>query len=116
LLPVLRRMFAEHFPVLLDTVRSLDTWLEQNPQRKIPRAIGEHEFSLGGVRAMRRVFPYTQWMLQRPLDYYQALRGAERASVDALLREVGGYEAMQTRIRRRVRRLHNRIVADAPHD
>ncbi len=114
LLPVLRRMFAEHVPVLLDTVRRLETWLKENPQRKIPRAIGEHEFSLGGVRASRRIFPYAQWMLQRPLDYYQSLRGAEREPVDALLREVGGYEAMQIRIRYRLRRVHNRIVADPP--
>ena len=112
LLPVLRRMFAEHFPVLLDTVRRLEQWLEQNPGQRIPRAIGEHAFRLGGVEGTRRLFPYTQWMLQRPLDYYQSLHGGDKEAVDALLHEVGGFEAMQARIRRRVRRHHNRIVAE----
>lgn len=116
LLPVLRRMFAEHFPVLLDTVRRLEAWLRENPQRKIPRAIGDHAFTLGGVSAQRKIFPYSQWMLQRPLDFYQSLRGADKESVDALLRQAGGYDAMQTFIRCRLRRVHNRLVADVPVD
>jgi len=112
LLPVLRHLFAEHFPLLLDTVRRLETWLEEHPERKhIPRVIGDHEFVMGGVKAQRKIFPYSQWMLQRPLDYYQSLQGADKADVDALLREVGGFEAMQTQIRRRVRRDNNRLVA-----
>jgi glutathione S-transferase len=113
LLPVLRSMFAEHFPVLLDTVNRLETWLEENPERRIPRVIGEHEFSLGGVKAARKIFPYTQWMLQRPLDYYQSLQGTDKESVDALLREVGGFDAMQTRIAHRLSRVQNRLVANA---
>jgi glutathione S-transferase len=115
LLPVLRHMFAEHFPLLLDTVHRLETWLEENPERRrIPRVIGDHEFVMGGVKAQRKIFPYSQWMLQRALDYYQSLQGTDKASVDALLREVGGFEAMQASIRRRVRRVDNRLVADPP--
>jgi glutathione S-transferase len=114
LLPVMRRVFGEHFPVLQDTVRRLDAWIDENPGRKIPRMIGKHRFTLGGVEEMRGVFPYSQWMLQRPLDCYRGLQGDDRVSADALLRAVGGYEAMQLAIRRRVRRVNNRIVADAP--
>ena len=111
LLPVLERMFAEHFPVLHDTVRRLDAWIEERPGRKIPRVIGKHRFVLGGVEEERGIFPYSQWMLQRPLDWYRGLQGEDRASVDALLRAVGGHDAMQLPIRRRVRRVDNRIVA-----
>jgi hypothetical protein len=114
LLPVLRRIFGEHFPVLVDTVRLLDAWVEENPGRKIPRVIGKHRFRLGDAEDTRGVFPYSQWMLQRPLDYYRSLGGDARASIDTLLRAVGGFDAMQLSIRRRVRRVNNRIVADAP--
>jgi glutathione S-transferase len=109
--PVLRHLFAEYFPVLRDTVARVAQWLEENPQRRIPRTIGRHRYTLGAVEEERAVFPYSQWMLQRPLDYYGSLHGAARESVDALLRRVGGYEAMQLEIPRRVRREHNRLVA-----
>lgn len=112
LLPVLRRLFAEHMPVLQDTVQRLDHWIEANPDRKIPRMIGQHRYRLGGVEEQRHIFPYAQWMLQRPLDCYRGLSAAERAPVDALLHAVDGGSAMQTVIRRRLHRVHNRLVAD----
>jgi glutathione S-transferase len=114
LLPLLQNIFAQHFPLLQDTVRLLDAWLEENPGRKIRRIIGNHNFRIGEVEEQRAVFPYAQWMLQRPLDYYQGLPATQKAPVDALLHSVGGYEAMQLKPRRRVRRVDNRIVADPP--
>jgi glutathione S-transferase len=112
LLPVLRRLFTEYFPVLRDTVQRLDAWIEQHPERRIPRAIGKHRFTLGGVDEERMIFPYSQWMLQRPLDYLATLNAADHASVDALLRDVGGDEAIKIDIRRRVKRKDNRVVVD----
>lgn len=114
LLPVLRGIFAEHFPVLIDTVRRLDAWIDEHPGRHIPRVIGKHRYRMGGVEDERGLFPYSQWMLQRPLDFYRESRGADREALDALLRSVGGLEPIQFPIRRRVHREKNRIVADAP--
>lgn len=113
LLPVLRGLFGEFMPVALDTVARLDRWLLDNPGRKIPRMIGEHEIRYGDVTEKRLVFPYTQWMLQRPLDHYRSLDGAARTAADALLREVGGHAAMQLQIRQRVARQRNRLIAEA---
>ncbi len=114
LYPILRHMFAEHFPILLDTVQRLPQWLEQHPDKlHISRAIGEHEFNIGGVTGKRLLFPYSQWMLQRPLDYYQRLEGARKEAVDALLDQVYGREAMATVVPRRVERRNNRLVAAA---
>ena len=111
LLPTLRGLFSEFFPVAIDTVHRLERWLAENPGRKIPRVIGEHEVRFGDVTEKRLIFPYTQWMLQRALDYYDALNPAQRAEADEMLRKVGGYEAMQMKINRPVRRQHNRLVA-----
>lgn len=111
LLPILKRLFAEHVPVMLDTAVRLQRWLEENPGRSIPRVIGTHAFTLGGVRGERVIFPYTLWMWQRPVDHYNALAGAGRDAADALLREVGGLDAMRRPIPRRVARVDNRIVA-----
>jgi len=114
LYPILTRMFEEQFPVLADTVAQLETWIDAHEGEEISRAIGEHTFTLahGGevITEKRLVFPYAQWMLQRVLDYYGALTPAERVSVDALLSDTGGQDAMQITIKRRVTRLNNRLI------
>ncbi len=42
------------------------------------------------------------------------MQGADKGGVDGFVREVGGCEAMQTQIHRRLRRVNNRLVADPP--
>lgn len=111
LLPVLQRLFAEHFPVLEDTARLLESWLAGHPREGIPRTIGWHRFRLGDAQEQRAVFPYAQWMLQRPIGFYRSLSGADQTHVDEWLRAAGGYEAMQIDIRRPVKRENNRLVA-----
>jgi len=91
LYPMLRRMFAEQMPILVDTVRRVGRWAEEHPDAKgIPRFIGKHEFSIGEVKATRYVMPFAQWMFQRPVAFYQSLTTEEKACVDPLLAELGG--------------------------
>jgi hypothetical protein len=105
-------MFREHVPVMIDTAERLADWLAANPGTPIPRVIGVHDFTIGGVTESRAVFPYTVWMFQRALDCHAALDAAARERVDAWLRDVGGREAMRFRPRRRVRRERNVLVAE----
>lgn len=93
--PMLRRMFIEQFPVLVDTVRRVGQWAEEHPDAKgIPRFIGKHEFTLGEVKATRYVMPFAQWMFQRPVAFYQSLTADEKARVDPLLDELGGLNGL----------------------
>ncbi len=110
--PILAHIFSEHFPILADTVQRVEQWLTNNPDKKyVSRAIGEHAFTIGDVTSKRLVFPYSQWMLQRPLDCYQAITGETRKEVDAWLDSVSGREAMQIGIKRRLTRKNNRLAA-----
>lgn len=111
LLPILTLIFSQHFPILIDTANRLEIWIKANPGQKIPRMIGHHSYRINDVVEQRAVFPYAQWMLQRCLDFYGSLEGEDKNSVDALLSATGGLDAMQTRIRQRVRRHHNQLVA-----
>ncbi len=110
LYPILEMMFKEHFPVLLDTVKRLSEWIGKNPEKKIPRVIDKHEFSIGGVLEERMVFPYSQWMFQRSIDHYRSLSNEDKNKADALLKKLGGYEAMQVKIPKRVKRINNILV------
>ncbi len=113
LFPVLRHMFAEHLPLLIDTAREVDRWLAAHAGDDIPRTIGEHEVSIYGVRERRAIFPYAQWMLQRPLTFYQAQTGNARRSLDTFLEPLGGLEAMQFQVPRPLVRRHNKLVPAA---
>lgn len=99
LLPLLARMFREQAPVLQDTARAVAEWCATHPEvEHLPRVIGRHRFTLEGASNDRAIQPYAQWMFQRPLFFYQQLPDAERARIDALLRQVGGLDALNTRI------------------
>lgn len=66
-------MFNEHFPIYLNTVAKLQSTLQDATGQEIPRTIGVHEFIIGKARGQRRIYPYTLYMFQRPLDYYSSL-------------------------------------------
>lgn len=109
LLPIIKMIFKEHFPVLIDSSEKLAQWLDINPAKKIPRTIGFHEFAISGVVEERAVYPYSQWMFQRPIDFYRTLAASDKEKVDGWLRSIGGYEGMQTTFRYRVRRVRNSL-------
>ncbi len=90
LLPVLKRMMHEQLPVLSSTVAHLEKWLEDNPEADIPRGIGFHEFSVEGVTGTRVIMTYTQWMLQRALNFYRELDGSDKKAADDLLTAIDG--------------------------
>lgn len=111
--PVFRRLFSEHWPVVADTINGVHAWVQDHPKEKrIKRFVGSHSFSIEGVSHQRWLQSFTQWMAQHPLDAYAGLDAGARSRADAWLRRVGGYEAMQTLVPTRVRREHNRLVAE----
>lgn len=90
LLPVLSAM-ADGVPVLVDAVRAIEAWADDNakPGETPGRGVGLHETSLRGVSMQVGTRPYTLWMVQRALDAYRALSSEERARVDSCLAGTG---------------------------
>lgn len=113
LLPILRRMFDEQAPVLVDTIRRTDAWARAHREAvAVPRMIGSHRYLVGGVAAERKVTPYSQWMFQRPLDAFAALTSAEHARIDPVLASVGGLAALQTPLPTRLAWRKHRVVVE----
>jgi glutathione S-transferase len=99
LIPLLARVFREQAPVLQDTVRAVTQWSAENPgTAPLPRVIGRHLFTLEGTSNDRAIQPYSQWMFQRPVQFYQQLSDGERARIAPLLQQVGGLDALTTAI------------------
>jgi len=93
--PILKRMFDEQLPVLVDTLRRVGKWAAKHPDASgIPRFIGKHEFKLGDVTATRYVMPFAQWMFQRPLAHYQLLPDQQKARIDPILEQLGGLNGL----------------------
>lgn len=110
LAPILKRMAKEQIPVLLDTAEKLDKWHQQHSGEDIPRSIGTHQFTVEGVSEERALIPYSVWMWQRPLDYYQGLSTEEKQAIDPWLEELGLKQALNTTIKSRVKRVNNKLV------
>lgn len=90
IVPLLNRFAVEYLPVLEKTVAAFNAWAAaQEAGTEIPRALGMHEFTLGGVTTQRAIFTFDLWMLQRPLDFYAGLGGSDKKAADALLEKAG---------------------------
>ncbi|MEE4301522.1 MAG: glutathione S-transferase family protein [Pseudomonadales bacterium] len=118
LMPVLRRMVDEQFPVLDATLRAFDAWADEHPEEPVPRGLGMHAFTLGRgtpqeVTSERACFTFDLWMFQRPRDFFAGLTGAHRDACEALMREIGGLEPLTRPVKHRLARENFRLVQAA---
>jgi len=115
LLPILQRFSKEQLPTLLDTDKRLAAWknenhIEQNKQPlAIPRFIGQHDFIVEGVKETRVVIPYSLWMFQRPLDFYQNLRNEDKHRLGKLFESTGINQALEIDLQARMQRVNNQL-------
>ena len=119
LLPLLKDMFTQQWPVLKNTSEALSNWREkntsnENSSRFIPRTIGQHNFKIGRgetgyIEEQRFISSFHQYKLQRVLDVFNSI---EEPSLEltSLLEEVGGLEYMQLTVKERVSIERNRLV------
>jgi len=114
LLPILNNLFAQQWPVLEDTANKLNDWFKQKTTVekpcKVPRILGSHQVKIAGVAEQRMVLPYSQWMMQRPLNFYQSLTVKEKNLVQPLLTKVNALNAMQFKLQQQLTRLNNEFV------
>jgi glutathione S-transferase len=110
--PVLRVM-ADGVPMLVAAVRTIDDWLDANPNTAPPRAVGLFESPYRDTRLSSACRPYTLWMVQRSLDAYAALTDAERARVDDALNGSGWEALLACRPRHRLGKLGNELAVEA---
>jgi glutathione S-transferase len=109
LTPIFRRLFDEHWPVLVDTAERLAQWAADNQDPAVPRKIGEQDFRIGKVTETRAVLPYSVWMMQRVLDCYHSMSDTDRQQADTFLEDVGAQDALQFQPPVRLTRIHNKL-------
>ena len=108
--PILKRIFKEQWPILNQSAQAIETWIKENPLvKKFPRSLGKVTFQLGQATEERTLTTLPIWMLQRPLDFYNALNETDSASVNTFLNKIGGYEAMQLKVNFRLKRDNFRL-------
>lgn len=90
LIPILKIFAREQLPILLSTIEQMKSWHAANPDEdEVPRAIGMHEYTIGGVTDNRGVIPYPLWMLQRVTDHLASLKGDDKTVAEELLTSIG---------------------------
>ncbi|MDQ7051320.1 MAG: hypothetical protein Q9M92_18045 [Enterobacterales bacterium] len=118
LLPILKHLFKVQWPLLQDISDRLNQWLGQQAivdkqDLAIPRRLGMHTMTIGAIEEQRLVLPYSLWMMQRPLDYYQGLEPSQQQSIEDLLIQLDAQQALQFKLKNRVTRINNQFVIDA---
>lgn len=121
LLPLLKDMFTQQWPVLKSTSEALTDWREKNTSsgntsRFVPRTIGQHSFKIGrdetgNVEEQRFISSFHQYKLQRVLDVFNNTQQPS-PELTSLLEEVGGMEYMQLKVKDRVAIERNRLVLE----
>lgn len=108
--PVFGIVFQELWPYVQEVLTAIDGYCEANPDAtRVPRALGDTGFTIGGHEGSRRLLTFTAWMAQRPLEAYQT-----DPTCDAWLARVGGTALATTRPKRRqVRRDFKMALAPA---
>ena len=98
LIPIMTRVFQECIPTMVATGEALADWFDENPgDKKIPRSIGTFNVTIGDTLTNRAIFPFNQWMFQRPLNYYHSLKGDPKKAADSFLHSVNGFDYMQVK-------------------
>jgi glutathione S-transferase len=111
LIPLLEIFAREHLPILRDSLADLQKWANDNPDvQELPRITGFHKYKIGGVEEDRAVFPYPLWMLQRVLDHYASLSGADKQAANALLTKIGGESLVEMKIEPRLKRENFKLM------
>ena len=77
-------------PVIADTIARTAAWIGETPEQELPRAIGEHSFTIGAATGERLVFPCLQGMARRPFDHYRGASAQDKQALDRCLARFDG--------------------------
>ena len=98
LIPLLKKMSAEQLPDILDVIQHNTRWLNENPDGNLPRHLGMHDFTVGNITEQRMISTYSQWMFQRPYNFYHQLSDSDKAAMQGFLSDCGCLEALNADI------------------
>jgi len=117
LLPILTNLFDVQWPILEETANKLSEWYSRETNdihleqpTAIPRRLGMHSFTIDGVEEQRLILPYSQWMMQRPLNLYHSFSSKEKREVEPLLKQINGLYAMRFDLETQITRVDNKFV------
>lgn len=111
LLPLLKRHFEEHLPVLLATNKLLKAWTkDQETGAELPRAFGMTPFKIGGSEGQIIARPFSLFRLQAAMDIYEKLEGHNKTQANAVLEATDGAALSEFKMGARLTRKNYKLV------
>ena len=104
LFEVLKIMGEDSVGPILASVRAVEAHADENSTEGAspPRSVGMAESELRGTKLNRVAQSYSLWMLQRVLDFYEAMTDTERARIDDAFAGTGWDTLLAYRPRHRI--------------
>ncbi len=89
---VLSLVVSDQWPHLHQVMHAVDRWCVAHPDAdRVPRALGDVEFEVGGTTGRRRLVTFQAWKAQRVLARVdEARQGNDARDREAWLRRIGG--------------------------
>ncbi|MGJ8687377.1 MAG: glutathione S-transferase family protein [Spongiibacteraceae bacterium] len=97
-LEILKIQARDQLPFIEKIIAKIEALLSADAAVDVPRFMGMDSFSSHGATGERMITTFSQWMYQRPYNYYHALGSEEKAAVDTLLNELGAGDFFQGKI------------------
>ena len=111
LLPLMRRHFTEHLPVLSMASEALAKWAASaDPGTEVPRGFDMAPLTVEGHTGMGMLRAFSLFRLQDALNALGALTGDDRARADTLLDRTGGEALKAFKLPVRLERKNYRLV------
>ncbi len=109
LLPLIKLIIEQQFPLLEDSAKAINQWAIENPDKnKLPSRLGDTMLRIGDASASRFNLTYPYWMYQQISDFYHELSSTEKDQVNLLV--MGLFETSETVIGFLKAPLKNRVL------
>ena len=108
LTPILTDLCGDFLSYMLSIPDALYQWRQDNPEKAIPRTIGNTAFALGDAKGQRFIAPFSQWKLQRVIAALPTA-GEDKTILSDFLRQINGQQLLEVNVKAPVERRNNKL-------
>merc|ERR1712228_1147723 len=90
LVPLMKPIVEDYLPYVTQCVKSVNNYcLENKNAKRVPRALGQTDFTVFGYHGKRKIITFDQWKIQNVLSVIEQSNENERVEISDFLATIG---------------------------